>query len=422
MPAGTIALTNNSTTVTGSGTSFTTELKANDFIVAIVGGVTYTLGVQSVNSATGVTLITAYNGPAASGVAWIAVPNAALVGITAQVAADVAKAIRGLNMDKQNWQQVYSASGNITVTLPDGSTYSGPSWNSVVNSVGGKLDKAGGVMTGALFLPALEISAATPFIDFHYANGVSDYNLRMINSADRTLTLVGEGGSGALLNVIGSINTSTGLTATGGGINTRGAAPATTPASGTETASGVLEAGFSSGVYLGVRSLFHTAVVQGAGTSAIIAIQTSATGAYTRYQFSQGGNAIAPANWVSNSDRRLKTNIEKIANPLEKMRQISGVTWDRVDGVGPGIGFIAQDVQAVFPKNVFISGSRVLENGSVVENVLSPDTPGVAAALHHEAILALMDKVEALEKRDLEKNAIISELQQRMKAIDGLDA
>ncbi|WP_313385779.1 hypothetical protein [Pantoea sp.] len=142
MPAGTITLTNNSATVTGSGTSFTTEPKANDFIVAVVGGVTYTLGVQSVNSATSVTLTTAYGGPTTSGLAWNAVANAALVGITAQVAADVAKAIRGLNLDKANWQQVYSASGNITVTLPDGSQYSGPSWNSVVNSVSGKMDKS----------------------------------------------------------------------------------------------------------------------------------------------------------------------------------------------------------------------------------------------------------------------------------------
>lgn len=135
MPAGTIALTNNSTAVTGSGTSFTTELKANDFIVAVVGGVTYTLGVQSVNSATGVTLTTAYNGPTAGGVAWTAVPNAALVGITAQVAADVARAIRGLNLDKQNWQQIFTGSGNVTITLPDGSQYTGPAWNSITSTM-----------------------------------------------------------------------------------------------------------------------------------------------------------------------------------------------------------------------------------------------------------------------------------------------
>ncbi|WP_313611725.1 phage tail fiber protein [Pantoea piersonii] len=128
MPAGTITLTNNSTSVTGSGTSFTTELKANDFIVAVVGGVTYTLGVKSVDSAAGLTLITAYNGPTASGLAWTAMPNAALVGITAQVAADVAKAIRGLNLDKVNWQQIFSSSSSVTVSLTDGSNFTGPGW------------------------------------------------------------------------------------------------------------------------------------------------------------------------------------------------------------------------------------------------------------------------------------------------------
>jgi|GEM_PF-3449789 len=138
MPAGTIALTNNSTAVTGSGTSFTTELKANDFIVTVVGGVTYTLGVQLVDSETGVTLITAYNGPSATGIAWTAVPNAALVGITAQVAADVAKAIRGLNLDKANWQQIFSGTGNVKVTLPDGSQYTGPAWNALVTMLNGK--------------------------------------------------------------------------------------------------------------------------------------------------------------------------------------------------------------------------------------------------------------------------------------------
>jgi len=137
MPAGTITLTNNSAGVNGSGTSFTAELSANDFIVAVVGGVTYTLGVKSVDSATGLTLITAYNGPTVSGIAWTALPNAALVGITAQVAADVAKAIRGLNLDKANWQLVYSGAGSITVNLPDGSQFSGPSWKSLATSLAG---------------------------------------------------------------------------------------------------------------------------------------------------------------------------------------------------------------------------------------------------------------------------------------------
>ncbi|MDU6435403.1 MAG: tail fiber domain-containing protein, partial [Pantoea sp.] len=47
MPAGTITVTNGSATVTGSGTSFTTELKAGDFIGINVGGTTYTLVVAA---------------------------------------------------------------------------------------------------------------------------------------------------------------------------------------------------------------------------------------------------------------------------------------------------------------------------------------------------------------------------------------
>lgn len=195
MPAGTIALTNNSTAVTGSGTSFATELKANDFIVAVVGGVTYTLGVQSVNSATGVTLTTAYNGPTASGVAWTAVSNAALVGITAQVAADVAKAIRGLNLDKANWQQVFSASGNITVTLPDGSSFSGPSWNSMAGSLSAKLDKAGGTMTGSLTVPGIELQGETPYIDFHFGKTSADFDVRLINDESGVLRCTGKIGA-----------------------------------------------------------------------------------------------------------------------------------------------------------------------------------------------------------------------------------
>ncbi|WP_455871879.1 phage tail fiber protein [Serratia proteamaculans] len=131
MPAGTLTLTNNSAVVKGTGTALNTELKAGDFIVSVVGGVTYTLPVKTVDSATQATLIKAYDGPTQSGAAWYAVPRDAMNTITAQLAADTAKALRGLNLDKNNWQQVFSGTGNITVTLPDGSTYTGPAWGGI---------------------------------------------------------------------------------------------------------------------------------------------------------------------------------------------------------------------------------------------------------------------------------------------------
>ena len=135
MSAGTLTLTNNSAAVSGSGTAFTTELAAGDFIVVTVGGIPYTLPVKTVNSNTSATLVSNFTGPTQSGAAWSAVPRVALNMVTAALVAQSAEALRGLNYDKQNWQLVYSATGTITVKLPDGSTFTGPSWKYLAENV-----------------------------------------------------------------------------------------------------------------------------------------------------------------------------------------------------------------------------------------------------------------------------------------------
>lgn len=135
MSAGTLTLTNNSDAVTGAGTTFTTELAAGDFIVTTVGGITYTLPVKSIGSGTQLALVSKYPGPTQAGAAWQAVPRAAQNKITAELVAQTTAALRGLNYDKQNWQAVFSASGDITVVLPDGSTFTGPSWQSIKDTL-----------------------------------------------------------------------------------------------------------------------------------------------------------------------------------------------------------------------------------------------------------------------------------------------
>lgn len=135
MSAGTLTLTNNSDLVSGAGTSFSTELTAGDFVVATVGGVTYTLPVKSVEGDTEITLISKYPGPTQQGSAWNAVPRATQNRVTSALVAQSTEALRGLNYDKQNWQAVFSASGNITVFLPDGSSFSGPSWKSIAETL-----------------------------------------------------------------------------------------------------------------------------------------------------------------------------------------------------------------------------------------------------------------------------------------------
>ncbi len=141
MPAGTLTLTNNSAVVKGAGTAFNTELKAGDFIVSVVGGVTYTLPVKTMDSATQVTLIKAYDGPTQAGAAWYAVPREMQNSITAQLVSEATKAMRGMNYDKQNWQQFFTADGDVTITLPDNSESTGPSAKKLINSVTNKANK-----------------------------------------------------------------------------------------------------------------------------------------------------------------------------------------------------------------------------------------------------------------------------------------
>ncbi|WP_170975156.1 phage tail protein, partial [Citrobacter sp. wls615] len=138
MSAGTITLTNKSAVVSGNGTSFTTEVAAGDFIVVTVGGIPYTLPVKTVNSNTSLTLVSNFTGPTQSGAAWSAIPRIAMNLVTAAVVAQAAEALRGLNYDKQNWQQVFSGTGNITVKLPDGTSYTGPAWGGITTTLNGK--------------------------------------------------------------------------------------------------------------------------------------------------------------------------------------------------------------------------------------------------------------------------------------------
>ena len=135
MSAGTLKLTNNSTAVVGPSTLFTTDLKPGDFITATIGGVLYTLPVDSVTSNTAATLVSHFTGPTTTGVAWAAVPRKALNQVTADLVAQTTAAMRGMNNDKANWQSFYSADGDINITLPDGTKVPGPSWTKMAGLV-----------------------------------------------------------------------------------------------------------------------------------------------------------------------------------------------------------------------------------------------------------------------------------------------
>ncbi|MBA8106000.1 phage tail protein [Citrobacter sp. RHBSTW-00029] len=184
MSAGTLTLTNNSALVSGAGTSFSTELAAGDFVVTTVGGIPYTLPVKTIESNTGLTLVSNFTGPTQSGAAWSAVPRVVLNMVTAALVTQSAEALRGLNYDKQNWQQFFTADGDVTITLPDTSQTTGPSAKKLINSVADKADKT-----------ALDGKADKTALD-SYAKKGDNSDISSLSGLTTPLSL-GQGGTGS---------------------------------------------------------------------------------------------------------------------------------------------------------------------------------------------------------------------------------
>lgn len=376
MSAGTLTLTNNSAAVTGSGTAFTTEVAAGDFIVVTVGGIPYTLAIKTVNSNTSLTLVSSYTGPTQAGAAWYAVPRVAMNLVTAALVAQSAEALRGLNYDKQNWQSIFSGTGNVTVTLPDGTTFTGPSWNYISTQFGGKLNTSGGTLTGQLNLRGAPIAAdANSVIS---ANGGLDVDMAK-GFLLKGRVQQGDGRNNNILTISGDGNT--GVTGFVGAFQYKwyadGWIAGITRGSGTNTLT---------------YSIYYNGASYGTGSKL--------------WSFNYDGSATSQGAWVNGSDERHKSNIEPVAQPLAAVLSLRGVTYDIQDGER-GVGLIAQDVEKWCPDAVKTYGDRKFSDGTVIENFKFLDTSGVAAAYHTEAIKELFNLVElALNDPDKARDVI----------------
>ncbi|TNL04527.1 hypothetical protein CYD30_23535 [Kosakonia cowanii] len=128
MAAGTITATHGSATIVGENTAFLSAVKSGDFILITVGGASYFLPVLDVESDTVLTLAAPYDGSTTNSLAWDVVAKGALASVPVGLIAESARALRAQNLDKDNWQKVFSVDDEITVTLVDGSQYKGVSW------------------------------------------------------------------------------------------------------------------------------------------------------------------------------------------------------------------------------------------------------------------------------------------------------
>ena len=130
-----------------------------------------------------------------------------------------------------------------------------------------------------------------------------------------------------------------------------------------------------------------TVVDESSDTTCFPLFSTGATGALspktgTNLTFNSSTGALTAANFVTTSDKRLKSEIQPIKEGIEIIKKFSSYTYIK-DGEKES-GFIAQEVKEVIPHIVY-------ENN---EGMLSMSDRGVLAHMH-KAILQLEEKISS---------------------------
>ena len=98
----------------------------------------------------------------------------------------------------------------------------------------------------------------------------------------------------------------------------------------------------------------------------------------------ESGNLTMVGSVSAYSDVRLKTDLQQIQNALEKVTQLTGYTYTRIDTNAKQTGLLAQDVQKVMPEAVMTNNEYLsVAYGNLI-------------GLMVEAIKELNDKVDAL--------------------------
>lgn len=134
---GTIAATNGSKIITGTGTQFTNSLNgvsAGRMLLLPAAGTVQVYEIESVQSDTQLTLVSAYTGATGTGKAY-AIPTSPAVSIE-QFAHEFASTLAYYQQQLSGWQQILTGTGNVTLTTPDGQTVtvrSQKAWDDALN-------------------------------------------------------------------------------------------------------------------------------------------------------------------------------------------------------------------------------------------------------------------------------------------------
>ncbi|WP_279501685.1 hypothetical protein [Aeromonas veronii] len=130
--AGTVAVTSGSTKVVGTGTTWRSGVYKPDKGHIFWGPDGRAYEVDYVESDTALYLVTAYVGGSATGQAYSIV-----ISITGQVPAfsrELSAFVAYHQSQMDGWQQLLTGTGDVTLTAPDGTKITIPSWDKVMNA------------------------------------------------------------------------------------------------------------------------------------------------------------------------------------------------------------------------------------------------------------------------------------------------
>ena len=152
--------------------------------------------------------------------------------------------------------------------------------------------------------------------------------------------------------------------------------------------SGGYNAIFSREINNGVTNAAEFRIVQSASSSNVnsLIIDSSHDITFIGHVTTGSGKNFTGGNFITNSDRRLKSEIEPIKEGLEVIKQFASYTY--IKGGEKESGFIAQEVKEAIPHTVY-------ENN---EGYLSMSDRGVLAHMH-KAILEIDKRLSVIEEK-----------------------
>jgi hypothetical protein len=211
-----------------------------------------------------------------------------------------------------------------------------------------------GTVTGTSFNSITGLSSTTPVVAGTAAIGVGTTAARADHVHPAQTTVSGNAGSATVLATARAIN----------GVSFDGSAAITvTAAAGTLTG-----ATLASGVTASSLTSVGTLASLGVGTANGVA-----------------GTIVASGNITAFSDIRLKKDLVQIPNALDKVQQLTGYTYTRIDSGIQETGLVAQDVQKILPE-------------AIVEGEYLSVAYGNLVGLLVEAIKELRAEVAALKE------------------------